>query len=122
MVYGKHRSNRYYRRIEVYMKKTLFISLIIIIAFIFAGCQRQGGLFCPDECKAADIYEEWVPVWCDEFLGDTLDFDKWNVLDTAWGGGNNEAQYYHPDNVTVAAGRLIITARHESHGGKEYTS
>jgi len=34
-------------------------------------------------------------VWQDEF--DTLDLGKWDHLVTAWGGGNQEFQYYRND-------------------------
>ena len=53
-------------------------------------------------------------VWSDEFDGDTLDMTKWNY-DWAKGDqygnggwGNGEFQYYHPDNVSVKDGKLII--------------
>ena len=53
-------------------------------------------------------------VWADEFNGDTLDLTKWNY-DWAKGDqygnggwGNGEFQYYHPDNVSVKDGKLII--------------
>jgi beta-glucanase (GH16 family) len=38
------------------------------------------------------------------------------------GWGNNELQYYREENVTVADGQLIITAKRENIGGKQYTS
>jgi hypothetical protein len=34
-------------------------------------------------------------VWQDEF--DSFDLSKWNHLVTAWGGGNQEFQYYRND-------------------------
>lgn len=86
-----------------------------------SGCKRPT-LECPDECRPLDTEDEWVPVWCDEFEESEINPDKWTVMNTAWGGGNNEAQYYRPDNVTVSDGNLIITAKKEKYGGKEYTS
>lgn len=41
------------------------------------------------------------------------------------GFGNQESQYYSPDNVTVEDGKLVITARKEKHPNatyEEYTS
>ena len=61
-------------------------------------------------------------VWSDEFDGTELNLDNWKVADTSYGGGNNELQYYHPDNVTVSDGTLKITALDQSYGGKSYTS
>ncbi|MCL2761708.1 MAG: glycoside hydrolase family 16 protein [Treponema sp.] len=61
----------------------------------------------------------WHPdlVWQDEFNGDSLDMNKWNY-DWGHGGqygnggwGNGEFQFYHPDNVSVRGGKLILEAR-----------
>jgi beta-glucanase (GH16 family) len=67
-------------------------------------------------------------VWSDEFDGARLDPETWffesgdgsNYGIPGW--GNNELQWYLPDNAELANGRLIITARAESHSGKNYTS
>ncbi len=61
-------------------------------------------------------------VWSDEFNGTTLDTQAWNVETNGNGGGNNELQYYIPDNVTVSGGNLVITAKRQSYGGKSFTS
>jgi len=71
---------------------------------------------------------EYSLVWHDEFdyigLPDSL---KWGY-DTEGnedGWGNQEAQYYtafNKKNSWVENGKLNITARHESHKGKDYTS
>ncbi|NIM00412.1 MAG: glycoside hydrolase family 16, partial [Acidobacteria bacterium] len=36
--------------------------------------------------------------------------------------GNNELQYYRPENATVDGGFLTITAKEESFGGYLFTS
>lgn len=68
-------------------------------------------------------------VWSDEFDGAQLDSANWLIqtgdgtnvgLPSGW--GNNELQYYQADNVQVSNGMLVITAREESVGGKNYTS
>lgn len=106
------------------MKKNLII-LLFLAMFVVSGCQKAPvrTLFPPDECQnAPDLGDGWVAVWCDEFNGTEVDTTKWTVEDTAWGGGNNEIQYYRPDNITVDGGILTITAKHETYGGKLYTS
>ena len=64
-------------------------------------------------------------VWQDEFNHNGLpDSTKW-VYDIGGSGwGNNEAEYYTRDlkNARVENGNLIIQARKESLGGKEFTS
>ncbi|MEM7282887.1 MAG: glycoside hydrolase family 16 protein, partial [Pseudomonadota bacterium] len=68
-------------------------------------------------------------VWSDEFDGSGLDPATWltrngdgSEVGLPGGWGNNELQYYQPDNVEVANGLLVITAREESVGGLNYTS
>ena len=66
-------------------------------------------------------------VWSDEFdKGSTPDTTKWkyNIGTGSNGWGNNESQYYTRDstNARIENGNLIIEARKESRGGKNYTS
>ncbi len=70
-----------------------------------------------------------VLVWSDEFDGTEVDLSKWTFqlgdgaeVGLPGGWGNNELQYYQPDNASVAGGFLTITAREESVGGLNYTS
>jgi len=72
-------------------------------------------------------------LWHDEFAGSRLDLTKWRY-DTArnkQGWFNGELQYYaagRPENIRVANGRLVITARREAlqsapdWGGQNYSS
>ena len=66
-------------------------------------------------------------VWSDEFdKGSLPDTTKWkyNIGTGSNGWGNNEAEYYTKDstNARIENGNLIIEARKESRGGKNYTS
>lgn len=71
-------------------------------------------------------YEGYNLVWNDEFEGNAISSD-W-VHETGdgcpglCGWGNNELQFYRPQNTEVKDGLLIITARQENFGGKSYTS
>ena len=68
-------------------------------------------------------------VWSDEFDGSELDLNKWNI-ETGTGGqyglsgwGNEEKQFYKPENVSVQDGALVIEARKdndEKNGGKNF--
>ena len=60
--------------------------------------------------------------WSDEFEGSSLNGQLWNHDIGGWGWGNNESQYYRPENTAVQSGYLVITAKEESFGGKGYTS
>ncbi|MDE7224837.1 MAG: glycoside hydrolase family 16 protein [Acetatifactor sp.] len=63
-------------------------------------------------------------VWSDEFdYEGAPDPEKWGYDVGGSGWGNNELQYYtEGDNVTVTDGMLVIEARKEEMGGRDYTS
>ena len=67
-------------------------------------------------------------VWSEEFDGAQLDPDVWLIqtgdgtAEGIPGWGNNELQYYQADNAELTGGMLVITAREESVGGRNYTS
>lgn len=65
----------------------------------------------------------WQLVWHDEFEANAVDRQKWEFEVNAWGGGNNELQYYtdRPENVSVRDGMLRITARKETYTGPDGT-
>lgn len=67
-------------------------------------------------------------VWSDEFDGAALDPETW-FFETGDGSeygipgwGNNELQYYLPDNAQLSGGSLIIEAREQQIGAFRYTS
>lgn len=66
-------------------------------------------------------------VWSEEFNGSQLNTNDWNydVGDGCpnCGWGNNELEYYTAgENLYFSGGKMIIEARKESKGGKNYTS
>lgn len=68
-------------------------------------------------------YPGYDLVWSDEFDGTSLTSDWTHEIGTGNNGwGNNELQYYQPENTTVNDGYLIIQAREENVGGRNYTS
>lgn len=78
--------------------------------------------FGGEENTSPKAYEGMRLDWFDEFDGTALDSQLWNHDIGGWGWGNNESQYYRPENTTVQSGYLVITAKEESFGGKDYTS
>ncbi len=76
-----------------------------------------------------DPGDDLVLIFSDEFNGAALDPETWFFatgrgeefgLPAGW--GNNELQYYLPDNAQLENGLLKITAKRESFGGQPYTS
>jgi len=68
-------------------------------------------------------------VFSDEFDGTALDPEVWffatgdgTEVGLPGGWGNNELQYYLPDNAQVSGGTLKITAKREAVGGLNYSS
>ena len=109
------------------MKKTIIVSLIFISLLVLASCESNNppnGLerLIPYEgCEVTQL-DGYVCVWADEFNGDALDETKWNIEENGFGGGNNELQFYRKENISVTDGHLLITARQEYFGGRNYTS
>jgi beta-glucanase (GH16 family) len=66
----------------------------------------------------------WILDWRDEFDGVTLDPSKWVAETAGHGYGNNELQFYtgRPENLRLENGLLVIEARRERFGGRDYTS
>jgi beta-glucanase (GH16 family) len=67
----------------------------------------------------------WNMVFDDEFSGSSVDTAKWSYC-YPWGAcnnaGNNELEWYQPQNVTEGNGALSLTARKQAAHGFAYTS
>ncbi|WP_299435499.1 glycoside hydrolase family 16 protein [uncultured Aquimarina sp.] len=94
-----------------------------------ASCST-GSLVIPDSgYDASDNYDEYTLVWNDEFSSENISAEKWSFhigdgCPNLCGWGNNEFQYYtnDEDNVYVKDDNLIIEAKKENIGGKDYSS
>ena len=61
--------------------------------------------------------------WADEFAGTTLNDAFWTQeIGNNTGWGNQELEYYQPQNTTVNDGYLTITAKKEAVNGFQYSS
>lgn len=72
-------------------------------------------------------YEGMSLVWNDEFEGAALSSNKWSHdigtgCPDLCGWGNQELEYYRPENSYVAGGTFIIEAKAENFSGSNYTS
>lgn len=74
------------------------------------------------------VDDDYKLVFSDEFDGDSLNEEYWSYQEGTgseyglYGWGNQEAQSYKKENVTIKDGTLIITAKKENADGKSYTS
>ncbi|HEY6504101.1 MAG TPA: family 16 glycosylhydrolase [Chitinophagaceae bacterium] len=76
---------------------------------------------------APTSYPGYTLWWGDEFNTGTLDGNAWTFENgdgcpNVCGWGNNELEYYRPDNLFFQDGKMIIEAKKENFGGKNYTS
>lgn len=104
--------------------KTICMALLLL-----AACSRKGDDKPPVIVDNTPVDKGWTfeaaPSWVDEFSADGLpDAAKWGYDLGGSGWGNNELQYYTNsiNNAAVAGGKLVITARKEPMGGRNYTS
>ena len=84
---------------------------LLSMALLPTGLHAQEGA---DEMQ-------WELTFSDEFDGEAVDTDKWEVL-TRKNSHNNEIQYYLPKHASIVDGKLRITAIDEPHDGKDYQS
>ena len=78
---------------------------------------------------AATSYPGYTLTWSDEFNGTSMDATAWTAetgdgCPGLCGWGNNELEYYTnpPNNLFFQDGKMIIEAKAETFGGKNYTS
>ena len=78
---------------------------------------------------APSSYAGYTLAWSDEFNTNALDAASWSAetgdgCPAVCGWGNNELQYYlaPPNNLFFQDGKMIIEAKSETYGGKNYTS
>lgn len=78
----------------------------------------EDGYITPESYTGYDL------VWRDEFNGTSLNTDDWTHEMGGHGWGNNELQYYtnREDNAYLTDGNLVIEAKQESFGGRNFTS
>lgn len=100
---------------------------------VLGQARGKGTLQNDDDNNALDIpttgyitpetYPGRTLVWQDEFNTNTLNDAFWtHEMGNGGGWGNNELQYYRPENTYFSNGKMIIEARQENFGGSSYTS
>jgi beta-glucanase (GH16 family) len=119
------------------LMKLKYIIFFLFMALIYQSCkedEKEAAVPIPpieeepteNEFESPLSYEGYTLVWNDEFEGNSLSsdwvFDLGDGCPDLCGWGNNELQSYTQDNVRVQDGHLIIQARRERSGGRDYTS
>jgi beta-glucanase (GH16 family) len=90
-----------------YSMARLMSCYLLLLSLSFGACAQQNRKL----------------VWSDEFSYKGLpDSSKWSYDVGGDGWGNQELEYYTPDNARVENGKLIIEARREKWENLDYTS
>ena len=99
------------------------LSIFLFAIVIFSDDNNTDLTKSPNKSLAG-----WNLVWQDEFNGTEINKVLWEHEVNAWGGGNNELQYYtdRTENSFIQDGKLVIRAIKENYTGpegtREYTS
>ena len=98
------------------LKKLLIVAGFVLLVVNVSDCSTVSSSVDPQPVNQTS---EWRLVFRDEFDGDTLNSDRW--VPCYWwddGGctneGNNERQWYLPENILVYDGMLHLRAREEA--------
>jgi len=90
---------------------------VIILAKSFGATTEDYPPIIPITAQTSP----YTLVWSDDFDGDSLNSDNWNVADTNV-VYNNELEAYKTENAYVQDGNLVLEAKKEDYLGKNYTS
>lgn len=123
VTYGYQTPGTFLVTVQAHTTETDFISdtreVVITEQMLGQGIPETGF-------ESPQSYEGYSLLWQDEFEGTALSADwVYEIGDgcpNLCGWGNNELQYYRRENATLKDGYLIIQAKQEEFGGKNYTS
>lgn len=108
--------------VQAHATETLFVvdNKVVSMNAASLGLGSDAGYTSPES------YTGYKLVWADEFNSPTLS-DDWTFeigdgCPDLCGWGNDELQYYKNENTSLSDGKLTITAKRESIGGRSYTS
>ena len=101
----------------------VMILCVCLFSFCTKSSSSDGGIIPPPYTPPADTTTKtYQLVWSDEFDSTAVNTSAWNFETGGGGWGNNEKEYYQPNNATVENGNLVITAKKETVGSNGYTS
>ena len=97
---------------------------MLVLSFCLGSCKKENKIVnnVVPPSDSTTVKPVYSLVWSDEFNGTSVDATKWTFETGGGGWGNNELEYYQPQNATVSNGNLVITAKKETVSGQSYTS
>jgi beta-glucanase (GH16 family) len=97
---------------------------VFALAGFFISAQAEPTRILAGGYISPESYPGMKLAWREEFRSKNLFDSNWR-LETGTGRhgwGNNELQYYRPENLALQDGYLVITATSEAYEGSQYTS
>jgi beta-glucanase (GH16 family) len=123
VVYNYNAEGTYTIRVQAHSTEADFISSTKSVEITGA---ELGGEIPLTGFESPLTYNGYNLVWNDEFGGSSLSsdwvFDIGDGCPNICGWGNNELEYYRQENAEVRDGFLIIKAKQENFGSRNYTS
>lgn len=124
VVYNYNREGSYTIRVQAHATETDFISAKQNVEITSA--ELGVGIIPGTGFESPLTYAGYNLVWNDEFSGSSLSenwvFEIGDGCPNLCGWGNNELEFYRRENTEVKDGFLIIQAKQESFGGRNFTS
>lgn len=92
--------------------KSSIAALLLTIGLVGCGSDDVKTVSDFDAVDTTSPVDDWQLVWSDEFAGNRIDPNKWNIEVNCRRGGNQEQQCYtdNPENAFVSDGTLKIVA------------
>lgn len=119
VIYTYSQAGNYTIKVRAFATPTVFVEATQAVTISInntTGIPTQGY-------TSPESYQGYRLAWKEDFDGNSLSSDWKQEIGTGNGGwGNNELQYYRPENTSVENGLLVITAKKESFSGSDYTS
>ena len=114
--------------IKLYSPQNTYIEQDLSTITVEDDDDNVAGLVIPSGgYETPEAYVGYNLVWADEFDRDTLNLADWTYeigdgCPNNCGWGNNELEYYREDNTSIVNGNLVITAKDQKFGDRDYTS
>lgn len=128
IVADEERETRESFTVKVYNPTNAYIDKDVATITIEDDDNNTAGIVIPSGgYTSPDSYDGYHLAWADEFDGSELNLSDWTFetgdgCPNNCGWGNNELQYYREDNTSIVDGNLVITAKKQQYGGRDYTS
>lgn len=108
--------------VQAHASETDFVvdSKVVNMNSAALGLDPDSGYTSPES------YDGYNLAWADEFTGSVLS-DNWTFelgdgCPDICGWGNEELEFYKKENTSLGGGKLVITAKKENAGSRNYTS